>query len=287
LFRRGHNEEKWIVADLKKAGVKITHTGAVQKRVDFGFHISGSLDGIIESGVPESPNKPHVAEFKTHSKKSFGDMLKKGVEKSKPIHFAQMQLYMHGTEIDRALYVAVCKDDDQLYFERVRYDKKIAEKLLERSKRIVSAERLPDPISTDPSWYQCKFCDAYDFCHTERLTKHVNCRTCAHATAEDDGTWTCAKHDREEIPVDFQHTGCDGHVLHPDLVPWEMGESGTPDEAVYMINGEPIRNGEADAYVFASTELVAGGDACTNDLVKKARETFPGSKIKGATNDSA
>jgi hypothetical protein len=281
LFRRGHHEENWVVADLKAAGIRITHTGKMQKRVDFGCHIGGSLDGIITSGVPEAPTKSHVAEFKTHGLKSFTDMQKNGVEKSKPVHYAQVQLYMHGTKIDRALYVAVCKNDDQLYIERIRYDKKFAEKLLERSKGIVLSERMPDPLSTDPSWFECKFCDAYSFCHETKITKEVNCRTCAHVTAIEDGTWTCARHNGDEIPPKFMPDGCGDHVLHPDLVPWEMGESDDPHEAVYIIDGKPVRNGGGilDSDVFASSELLAGGTACTNDLVKAVRDTFPGAKI--------
>jgi hypothetical protein len=48
---------------------------------------------------------------------------KKGVKVSKPMHWAQMQVYMLGTKIERALYVAVCKDDDRIYTERVKYDR--------------------------------------------------------------------------------------------------------------------------------------------------------------------
>ncbi len=81
LFRRGHHEENWIVQDLRAIGVHIRATGGKQSRVEFGSHVSGSLDGIIEEGLIESPNKLHVAEFKTHSDKSFKDLLKHGVEK--------------------------------------------------------------------------------------------------------------------------------------------------------------------------------------------------------------
>jgi len=286
MFRRGHNEENWVVADLKAAGIRITHTGKMQKRVTFGCHISGSLDGIITDGVPEAPTKPHVAEFKTHNLKSFTDMQKNGVEKSKPVHYAQLQLYMHGTKIDRALYVAVCKDDDNLYIERVRYDKKFAKELLERSKRIVLSERMPDGISADPSWFECKFCDSYSFCHETKLTKEVNCRTCAHVTAEEDGSWSCARHESGDIPTKFQVDGCDSHVLHPDLVPWEMGESTDPHEAVYIINGEPIRNGEGDAYTYASSEIIANPDAVGRELVEEVRRAFPGAKIVESVEDT-
>lgn len=34
--------------------------------------------------------------------------------------------YMIGTNLDRALYFAVCKDNDEIYTERVRYVKETA-----------------------------------------------------------------------------------------------------------------------------------------------------------------
>lgn len=178
VFRRGHHEEGWIVDDLKAIGIEIHSTQGEQSRVSLGCHISGSLDGIIESGVPEAPKKRHVAEFKSHSKKSFDEVAGKGVFASKPMHYAQMQLYMHGTGIDRALYVAVCKDDDRIYTERVRYDKDTAEKILARGKRIVTSDRIPPPISIDPSWYQCKFCPAHGIvCFREQGVNHASaCR---------------------------------------------------------------------------------------------------------------
>jgi len=284
LFRRGQNEEAIVVADLKSIGIDIKQTGRQQRFVKLGSHVSGSIDGIIDHGVPEAMRTPHIAEFKTHSLKSFKD-LEKGVKASKPMHWAQMQAYMYATKIDRALYVAVCKDDDRLYTERVNYDKAEATRLVERAKRIALAERMPDPISTDPSWYQCKFCPANSFCHTRRLTEHVNCRTCARSTPEPDSTWSCARWDSKDIPTDFQHAGCDSHVLHPDLVPWPIKDSGIPDEAVYVINGVEVRNGEGDAFTFSSKELIAGGEACAAKIVSEVKKEFPGAKVTGVRAD--
>lgn len=276
LFRRGHREEETIVADLVAIGINI-HSD--QRAVPMPKHCGGHIDGIGE-GVLGAEKTPHLLEFKTHAKKSFDDLEKNGLKKSKPMHWCQMQFYMHGLGLKRGLYVAVCKDDDRMYADRVEYDKDAAKQLIERAERIVSAERMPDPISTNPSWYQCKFCPAHSFCHKERLTKLVNCRTCAHATAEDDGEWSCARWQSKGIPVDYQRTGCDSHVLHPDLVPWPMKDSGSPYEAVYEINGVDVRNGEGDAHVFTSQELIAGGDACAHELVRGVRETFPGATVK-------
>lgn len=276
LFRRGQNEEATIVSDLRAIGLDARGAGKQQARVDFGAHVSGSIDGIIESGVPEAPKKRHIAEFKTHSAKSFADLEKNGVEKSKPEHWVQMQLYMHGTEIDRALYLAVCKDDDRIYTERINYDQAAAERYIERGRRIALADRMPEPISTDPSWYQCRFCPAHSFCFETKTTEHVNCRTCAHSTAKDDSTWRCERHDADGIPVDFQRQACDSHVLHPDLVKYKMLETDMDWVAVYEIDGKPVANGEGDAHVYTSREILANPKMCSlgDEYVEQLRETF-------------
>ena len=226
------------------------------------------------SVLPEAPNKQHIGEFKTHSLKSFNDVEAKGVEKSKPEHYAQMQVYMHGTGIDRALYVAVCKDNDRIYTERVRYDQEMAEKLVARGKRLALSERMPPPISTDPTWFQCKFCDAHSFCHETQLTEHVNCRTCAHSTPKDDSTWHCERWG-SEIAVEYQHKGCEAHTLHPDLVPWHMFD-GTDWVAVYEIDGRKVRNGEGE---FSSRELIANAKGCADPMVQKVKKIWPKAEV--------
>jgi hypothetical protein len=276
LFRRGHQEEPNIIKDLRAIGIVVKPLNA-QEGVNFGCHVSGSIDAIIESGVPEAPNKRHIGEFKTHSFKSFKDVEEKGVEKSKPEHYAQMQVYMHGTGIDRALYVAVCKDNDRLYTERVRYDKELAEKIVARGKRIALSERMPPPISTDPSWYQCKFCDAHSFCHDTKLTKHVNCRTCAHSTPKDDSTWWCDRYECT-IEIETQHGGkdCPAHTLHPDLVPWAMKDSDHEWTATFEIDELNVQNGENG---FSSQELIDNASGCANPTVEKIKQTWPGAKV--------
>ena len=275
LFRRGHQEEANIISDLRAIGIDVRKVSS-QHRVDFGSHVSGSLDAIIDKGVPEAPKSKHIAEFKTHSKKSFDALAKDGVEKSKPEHFVQMQVYMSGTGIDRALYLAVCKDDDRIHTERVKFDKDVASKAIARGQRIALTDRMPEPISSDASWYQCKFCDAHEFCHQSKTTKHVNCRTCAHSTAKDDSTWRCERHDADGIPVEFQRQACDSHVLHPDLVPWQRKDGLDEWTAVYVIEGRDVANGEGDAHVYTSKEILANPKMCSlgDEYVESLRATF-------------
>ena len=275
LFRRGQMEEATVVADLQAAGLTIRHTGTDQMRLDMGCHVSGSVDGVIDSGVPEAPNKRHILEIKTHAKKSFDDLIKNGVEKSKPMHYAQMQCYMLASGIDRAIYVAVCKDDDRLHIERVKLEEPHAKALIARGHRIALSERLPEPCAgAVPDWYQCRFCAAHSFCHKLQMTQEANCRTCAHATPTKDSKWICERHGSQEIPVQFQHEGCASHVFHPDLVPWELINSeSTESTACWIIDGKKMMNGEGG---YRSTELIANLPACLSGdpVLESLRRVF-------------
>ena len=247
LFKRGHFEEYIMIGDLEKVGIAFEKgtTGDEQKHLVFLPHFEGSPDGIIESGVPGAQKKKHLFECKTMSKKNF-DKLEKDREIKKE-HVAQMNIYMRALGLDAALYCAVCKDDDRLFFERVKYDEKIATYSMERARRIIQSARMPEPINgASPEWFQCKMCSAYDFCHiTKKITcREVNCRTCAHSTPAETGKWTCALYSLDDIPLDDQRTGCADHVIHPDLVPWIMREEeSTIEAAAYVIDGEIVLNG--------------------------------------------
>lgn len=255
LFRRGHLEEDTIIEDLRSIGMKVEcEENGKQLHVNFGSHVSGSLDGVIHYGVPEAPKTPHLLEIKTHSKKSFDELIKQGVLKSKPMHYKQMQSYMLGKGLTRSLYFAICKDDDRIYTERVKFDKEEAEKVVERARRIATTERIPVGISQDETWFECRMCDAHEFCFKAKKTKEVNCRTCCHSTALPDSTWHCARWD-STIPRDAQHHGCNSHVLHPDLVPWKMGEPA----GEWTANYDGVPNGEDG---FSSQELLANFEAC-------------------------
>lgn len=237
LFRRGHHEESWVLADLRATGMEIVaEQDGHQLRVDWGGHMGGSMDGLILRGVPQAPTAQHVLEIKTHSKKSFDDLVKNGVRKSKPQHWAQMQSYMRGRRVERALYVAACKDDDQLYTERVRLDKAAADELIAKGERLSLTERLPEPCSGGgPSWYKCKWCAAYDFCWGQRpALDTMSCRTCAHVTPQADGSWRCERW-AATIPqtVEAQLAGCPAHVPHPELTHWPLVEPRGDHSAVY------------------------------------------------------
>jgi CRISPR/Cas system-associated exonuclease Cas4 (RecB family) len=220
VFRRGHYEESWVHADLRAAGLEVWDvdpaTGS-QIRFDDG-HFQGSIDGVVQ-GLPEAPQTPHLLEIKTHSAKSFGELVKHGVKASKPQHFAQMQVYMLMMDLTRALYYAVNKDNDEIYTERIEFDAEIANRLRDRAHRLINEPYIPAPLSTDPTWWECKYCSAYSLCHEKKGSADKHCRSCAHSTPVDGGEWLCEEAHPATKPITFhaQRMGCDGHSLHPDL----------------------------------------------------------------------
>lgn len=277
LFRRGHHEEETIVADLRAIGLKVEECLEDQINLDFGIHVAGHPDGIV-SGLPEAPKTVHLAEYKTHNDQSFKDLVSKGVMDSKLVHYVQMQCYMYKRKLTRGLYYAVNKNTDEIYTERIELRKELAIYYIERGQRIALEERLPAPLSMKPDWYQCKFCQAYDFCHKTKKIAEVNCRTCAHATPQLNSTWYCSRW-KDTIPTANQYEGCPSHVLHPDLVPWALDMSnplGGDYSGVYIIDGKPVVNGEGG---YSSKEILAGGpfNDATIDMIRK---TFNG-KLKG------
>lgn len=263
LFERGQREELVIVENLRRIGIEIHSTAEdEQTHLELAPHIGGSVDGIIESGVPGAEKARHIAEFKTHNKKSFEELQHKGVYEAKRRHWFQMQCYMHGMGIERALYVAVCKDNDELYTERVEYNRQAAEAAITRGSEIVFSERMPEGISHDPTWYQCRMCGFWGFCHDSHCmtAECVCCRNCAHVTPMPDGTWKCEDMPLFRLSSDEQLEGCYGHVLHPDLVPWRfLPDKSTERSGAFEIGGEIVMNGGQE------------GDVCSMDLLTGRR----------------
>lgn len=242
LFDTGHREEARMVADLRAAGVEIEEldpaTGQQWEANFVSGHGVAKLDGIIHAGLPDAPSKRHTFEAKTHNTKSFVKLLDQGVEKSKPPHFAQVQIGMYVFGIEDALYLAVNKNDDDEHAERIKLDRSKAMRLLARAERIVEAKRPPAKFSEDPGAWVCKFCPASGLCHGDEGPPR-NCRTCLHATpvtsgfpeANGDGEWRCERWKRT-ITHEQALVGCAHHLFIPDLVPGELVDADEASERV-------------------------------------------------------
>ena len=215
LLERGHREEAAVVRFLRSAGVNITEVGKRQREVILSPWVRGHIDGIITSGLKESPNNIHIFECKTANDRSFQELKKKGMEDAKPLHYAQTQLYMLGSGIGRTFYWCSNKNDDEVYTERTKLDKYFATRVRDRIVGLSTEPNLPAPLSIIPSWYECKMCPMWGVCHNHEEADH-SCRTCEHGVFQEDGTFTCNKDGRELSPR-MQEKGCRDFKLHFDL----------------------------------------------------------------------
>ena len=246
LFQTGHMAEARFVADLRKIGVTVMDVDPENGRQwnfrDASGHFGGSADGV-GIGFAEAPKAWHICEFKTHSAKSFASLAKDGVEKSKPMHAAQMQVYMHLAGIERAFYLAVNKDTDDLYQERLNYDAETAMRLMVKAERIIGNPNPPAKISADPAWYQCRFCDHSEACHGTAMPER-HCRSCLHASPVAAGAWSCQRHNHT-LDRRAQEAGCAAHLYIPSLVHGEQADAGEDWVSYRMPDGSEWRDGVA------------------------------------------
>lgn len=236
LFETGRREEERLLDNLEDAGVIVERTDPAtgkQWRIELA---NGWLRGKMDArayGVPEAPKTEHVVEVKSHKDKSFRELLKHappkgdGLLRAKQDHFAQCQFYMHASGIKRCLYLAVNKNDESLYAERLEYDAAFCIAIEARVARIVASDRAPSRLHDDPNTkaaFACQWCPALAICHEGAFARR-NCRTCLSIEFRDGAVAHCTLHERD-LSYNDQQTGCGDHLYLPDLVPGEQIDAG-------------------------------------------------------------
>lgn len=246
LFATGNMEETRIVDDLRRAGFTVE---GQQIEVRYNDLMRGNIDGIIS----RKDMPPHILEIKTHSQSSFDRLEAKGVQASKPTHYAQMQIYMHlltpapaTTRITGALYVAKNKNTDAIYCERVQYDADFAESLIAKAREMATAETPPAKISESCDAFDCTYCDYRSYCHqgvTSCDGKNLNklaaavlpvatCRSCKFSSAENAPLFKCALQglrDARELAKVEQEAGCNKYRPIAELLPFTPTYDGHDD----------------------------------------------------------
>lgn len=278
LFSTGQREEGRIVEELRGIGATVWETDPAtgdQWRVSAcNGHFGGSLDGVAE-GLPEAPKTPAVLEFKTHSHKSFTDLIGKKVRVSKPQHFCQMQIYMGLMQLERAMYMAVNKDTDDVYCEWVHFDQEVFDGLLAKAQRLIDMTEPPPRITEDPANWQCKFCNYHAVCHGDTAAES-NCRTCCHASPIENAAWRCESKN-QPLTTAQQKVGCSQHLMIPALVPYAEPIDGGESYVVYRHKTSKAEfiNGPATAGIpgFTSAELHHCPGSLIEDVIA-AKEVF-------------
>ena len=155
LFELGNSVEDLVVKDLRQAGYMVSGT---QKSVVFEWDdvkLTGHIDGLIE-GIT---SKTHLLEIKSACLKQFNILKKKGYENWHDTYKFQVHAYCLGLGLQRILAVVYCKDNSELYTERISLDKKWITKKLEHVFEVISSDVMPDRKCPCKSWWKARFCN--------------------------------------------------------------------------------------------------------------------------------
>ena len=307
LFETGDLEEFRFTKELRAIGCEVHDVDGNGNQFEvnaLGGHFSGHMDSAIY-GLPEAPKTWHVGEYKTHNTKSFVKLKKEGVKVSKPLHYAQMQIYMHLSGMRRALYLARNKDTDYLYSERVKYNKEHAEAYMERARVIITRASVPDRITSRSNDWRCKFCGAWRICWGNEIYEKngspaealpvpsLSCRQCCHATPDtrediDIARWTCEL--GRSLCAEDQDRACERMLVLPDLISFaETVSSGGPTGSVptwiRFRNHSDAKEWIHGKGGFSAKELlITPRDLLCDGMVRKSKELF-GAEIQGVAHD--
>ena len=211
LFNRGHREEERLIAYLKGVGFTVHETNpetGKQWRLSYlNGHYGGSCDGLGYCPPAWGYSKPIGFEFKTHNQKKFDLLKKEGVQKAFPKYYKQICSYGKGFNAEWFLYIGVNKNDDAIWPEWVKVDPKQADASYLRAEAIITSQTPPPKIAEVPTFFDCKYCDAFrDICHHGKPPLK-NCRSCARARPVEDAQWYCDVH-KANIPKEVIPLGC-------------------------------------------------------------------------------
>lgn len=170
IFGIGHALEELAAGWLQTAGYDLRTHGADGRQ--FGFSVAdgqlgGHCDGVIVGG-PKGTEYPLLWEHKAVGRKSWQEIVKKGVTVARPVYAAQIALYQGYLDLPNpALFMATNRDTAEIYLEMVPFDGALAQATGDKAVRVLQATRAGDLLPREyaqADHYQCKMCRWAEFC---------------------------------------------------------------------------------------------------------------------------
>ena len=171
VFEAGHRFEDMTIRWLRLAGFELLSHKRDGSQFGFataGGRFRGHIDGVIVAGPRLGKPYPILFEHKALSASSWQDTVKRGVKASKPVYWAQAQIYMAYLAVAWMLFIALNRDTMQLYPELIAFDPADAQALSDRAVtviRSVETRHLLPRISDDADHYVCRLCPYARRCH--------------------------------------------------------------------------------------------------------------------------
>lgn len=196
LFGVGHAMEPKLREELTQF-LGMVFKGDQDEVIGFAGHWKGHIDGLgmflRSSKFYTKDDDWFLMEYKTHNDKSFAELKKDGVKKSKPMHYGQVTSYMGYKGMAKTMYVGYNKNTSEIYIEWIPFSEEDFNENKRKEAEVVMADSLLPRIGNDsPMWFECKLCDAHSVCFGKESMKK-SCRNCEHVDILDGGVWECGK----------------------------------------------------------------------------------------------
>lgn len=174
----GHRSEDVAAAYLRQIpGIELwtkKENGEQYGFVDLGGKFRGHLDGIIK-GIPLAPKTPHVWEHKAKNQKLYDALtklkekldIKEVLKNWDYLYYCQAVSYMHYFNLTRHYMTVSLPGFREVQTIRTDANPELAKYLIEKAERIINGVRAPHGISTNPAWFECKFCKFNHICFKE------------------------------------------------------------------------------------------------------------------------
>lgn len=150
IFDMGHDGESRMEEYLRLAGF-VVHTRRPDGK-QYGFEagegrLKGHIDGVITAG-PAIPGLtyPCLWENKALNNKSWNETVKKGVKTSKPLYYAQSNVYMAYLDLPNTLFTIQNRDTGDVAAEVIPFDAPNAQEASDRAVMVVLSNN-PEEMS--------------------------------------------------------------------------------------------------------------------------------------------
>ncbi len=162
-FNRGRHEEERLIKALQGAGYLIIDRQGAFSVLDGNFQ--GHIDGII---IDEKGSK-YILEIKSTQEKYFNALVRSGVKKTFATYYLQCQMYMHFFNIPKTLFLAVNKNNGEIYQVALEANEAVIEIGLKKINKIIShGQDMPATLGDAndvPPKMPCQYCDFVNFCY--------------------------------------------------------------------------------------------------------------------------
>jgi hypothetical protein len=131
--------------------------------------LDGNFQGHIDGVILDQEGNKYILEIKSTQEKYFKALVKNGVQKTFATYYLQCQMYMYFIEIPLTLFLAVNKNNGEIYQTVLEVDEAEIEFGLRKINKIIShGKDMPATLGDAndiPPKMPCQYCDFVGFCY--------------------------------------------------------------------------------------------------------------------------